>query len=145
MKKINISSIIYYGRNYNGCSFDDGKIRFYLNLDDLEIYNRKFLIQEYNFTDEILSDELTLQYTYRFIPIFQVDIIKEIKNFFENMKNRRISREIKDLNPDQLYIYFEDHMELNLGSQYQWGEYEWQCLTVAAVNWCKHYHIPYVL
>ncbi len=144
-KKLKISSIIDYGRRYDGCSWDSGEDHWFLDLDSLEIYDRESLIRDYGLTDEILSDEMTLQYTYRFVPMFGVNVIEIIRLFFENMKSRQISKEIKNMSPDQLYIYFEEHMELNLGSQYQWGEYEWQFLTEAAVEWCESLNIPYVL
>lgn len=145
MKKICISSILDYGRWYDGCSFDDGLPYFFLDLDDLEICDRDTLIREYGLDSEILSDETALYYTYRFIPVFHVNIIAEIRRFFENMNNRQISKEIKDLNPDQLHIYFNKHMELNWGDSRRWYEHEKQCLTAAAIDWCKQFHIPYVI
>lgn len=145
IKKLRISSIIDYGIGYDGCSFDDGTTLFFLDLDNLEIYRRDDLTRDFGLTADILSDEATLRYTYRFVPMFRVNIIAEIRRFFNDMNNRQISKEIKNLNPNQLNIYFEEHMELNLGDSRRWFEYEKQCLTMAAIDWCRHYHIPYVL
>jgi len=144
-KKLKIPSIIDYGRRYEGCSDDSGEDYFFLDLDSLEIYARESLIRDYGLTDEILSDEMTLQYTYRFVPMFRVNVIEKIRLFFENMNNRQISKEIKNLNPDQLNIYFEEHMELNDGDCRRWSQYEKQFMTEAAVEWCKSLYIPYVL
>ncbi len=144
-KKLKISSIIDYGRRYDGCSGESGEDHWFLDLDSLEIYDRGSLIRDYGLTDEILSDEMTLQYTYRFVPMFGVNVIEKIRLFFDGMNNRQISKEIKNLNPDQLDIYFEEHMELNQGDRRRWTKYENQFLTEAAVEWCESLHIPYVL
>lgn len=145
MKKLHISSILDYGRWYEGCSCDDGIPYFFLDLDSLEIYDRAALIREYDLSIEILSDETELCYTYRFIPMFRVNIIAEIRRFFEDMNNRQISKKIKDMDPDRLNYYFEVYMELNFGDSFRWYEHERQCLTAAAIDWCKQFHIPYVL
>lgn len=138
MKKLDISSIIYYGRSY--CNGDVG---YFLNLDSLILYSRESLVDEYSFTDEILSDIELLCNTYRFAPIFQVDIIEKMRFFLNNLNNRRISKEIMELNPEQLYVYFQKHIELNFGDHQRWREYEKQFLTSAAIEWCKSLHIPY--
>lgn len=140
MNKLDISSVIYYGRSY-----DEGNIGYYINLDNLKIYSRQSLIHNYNFTDQMLSNIELLCDTYRFAPLFRVNVVDEMRNFLDNLNNRRISKEIMALNSEQLYIYFQKHMELNFGDHQRWREQEKQCLTTAAVNWCKHYHIPYVL
>lgn len=145
MKKLDIPSIIDYGRRYVGCSYDNDEPNFFIDLDGLEIYDREALIRDYNLTSEILSDEFLLRDTYRFAPMFRVDIIKEIRWFFESMNNRQISKEIKNLDPEQLYLYFEEHIELNLGDRRRWYEHEKQCLTAAAVDWCKSLNISYTI
>lgn len=139
MNKLDISSVIYYGRSY-----DEGDVGYYISLDNLKIYSRESLIHDYNFTDEILSDDGLLCGTYRFAPMFQVDIVNEMRAFLNSINNHRISKEIIALNSEQLYIYFQKHIELNFGDHCRWQEKEKQCLTTAAINWCKRYHIPYI-
>lgn len=140
MNKLDISSVIYYGRSY-----DEDNVGYYISLDDLKIYSRESLIRDYHFADEILSDEELLCGTYRFAPMFRVNVVDEMRIFLNNLNNYRISKEITEFNSEQLYIYFQKHMELNFGDHQRWREQEKQCLTTAAVNWCKHYHIPYIL
>lgn len=93
----------------------------------------------------MLSNAGLLCDTYRFAPMFHINVVDEMRTFLNNLNNHRISNDIKELNSEQLYIYFQKHIELNVGDHQRWREQEKQCLTIAAVNWCKHYHIPYVL
>ncbi|MBE6901289.1 MAG: hypothetical protein E7478_02335 [Ruminococcaceae bacterium] len=140
MINLDVSSILYYGRSYN-----DREVNYYVNLEDLKVYSTESLIQDFDFTDEILSDDELMIATYRFAPIFRVDIVAEMRRFLNDLNNRRISEKIEELDSEQLYIYFQSYVELNSGDHQRWREHEKRCLTKAAVDWCKQHHVPYVL
>lgn len=141
MKTVDIDYISNY-ISYN--SHDIRTVYYYFDLTESEIISIDELKSKYGFTDDIFSDKITLQYVYNIVPLATIDLDSEKRNYLHSLNNRKIDREIKNLDNDGLYIYFdklwdtEDKIFLS-----QWDEYEKKCCIKLAVEWCENYNIPY--
>lgn len=140
MKRLNLGDILYYGRTY-----DSKEQNFYFGISDQKVYDKDEMVQSYGFTEELLSDVVSLHSIYNYVPLFQVDIIALMTEFLYGMNNRQIFNDLKGLDAETLYIYFQRYMELHPYSKQRWNEYERDCLTEAAVKWCGDNDIPYII
>lgn len=140
MNKLEISSIIYYGRDYRE---NDGG--YYVDLTDFSIYAENEMTEKFGFTSSDLKDGNRLKDDHNFAPLFKVDIVNEMRIFLNRLNDRRLSEKIREYNEEQLYIYFQKHIEVNNGDRQRWHEHEKQCLTKSAVEWCEGLNIPYSL
>ena len=140
MKKVNISSIMYYGRIYG-----NDEQNYYFSVLDYKVYDKSELICNFGFTNNMLSDSESLRNEYNYIALFQVDIIKLMVKFLLSINNRYIFNEIKGLEPEMIYIFFQKYIEINTYSHHRWIEYENISLTKAAIKWCEDNGIPYVI
>lgn len=140
MNKVMINSIIYYGRVYQY-----GECNYFMNMVDFTVYRKDDLVNVFNISEKIISDSFVLQNDYHFVALFCVNIIDEIRNFLGKINDRYIINKIKNLNADQLYIYFQSYIEINVGEHQRWIDYERQCLIKAAIDWCVSLHIPYIV
>lgn len=141
MKTVDINYISdYILYNYH----DIENVYYYFDLMESEIISIDKLKSKYGFTNDIFSDKLTLQYVYNIVPLATIDLDSEKRNYLYSLNNRKIDREIKSLDNDEFYIYFqklwdtEDKIFLS-----QWDKYEKKCCIKLAVEWCENYNIPY--
>ncbi len=104
MKTVDIDYISDY-ISYN--SHDIRSVYYYFDLTEYEIISIDELKSKYGFTDDIFSDNITLQYVYNIVPLATIDRDSEKRNYLHSLNNRKIDREIKNLDNDELYIYFQ--------------------------------------
>lgn len=137
MKKVLLREILDYGRAYEPL---DAFPYFFIGLDDLEIYKRDELIEEFGFTEENFAEELEHS---RFAPMFRVYIPDKEREFLNAENDRKLSEKIMELDGNELDYFFEVWIETRYGAGCRWCEFERGFLTQAAVEWCKSLHIPY--
>ncbi len=137
--KIEIAKIIQYGAIY----ISKCEQYYYLSLDDFVIYERNDLKISFGLQDDTLNDPIQLYDDFRIIPVFQLNLTNEMRNFLEKENNKKITREIKNLNENELYMYFRIICESDSLLGDRWGRYAKECLFNAAIEWCKKYHLPY--
>lgn len=140
MKKILIKSILPYGREYH-----QSEQIYYINLDNLEIYDKDELISVWGFEEKTLINLSELHMDFHIVPVFRVDMISLMREFLLGLHNRKITNDINDLNSEQLYIYFQKYTETNLVDFFHWRKYEENALVNAAISWCNYLHIPYLI
>ncbi len=137
--KVNIDSIIYYGRFF--ASITDAKKQYWwFCLSDYTVYNECQLFSEYGYKS---YDELNE--SKRFIPLFKTDIEKLEEHFLKSLTKTDIKAynqikqksEIQD--PDVIFKCFIDYQQL----WKQWYNFERRALTQDAIRWCKEYGIAY--
>ncbi len=138
-KKIEIATLIQYGAVYKS----DCEQYFYFSLDDYVIYERNEIKEIFGLQDDILDDTIKLFNDFRIIPIFQLNLTKEMRTFLENENNKKITKEIKELNEEEMYRYFRIISERDFLLGDRWGRYAEKCLVNAAIEWCKQYHLAY--
>lgn len=136
MKKVLLREILDLGRAYEPL---DSPPRFFIGLDDLEIYKREELIERFGFTEENFAEEL--EYS-RFAPMFRVYMPDKEREFLNAENDRRLSEKIKELNDNELDYFFEVWIETRYGAGCRRGEFERGFLAKAAAEWCKSLHIP---
>lgn len=142
MKPVDIDYISYYIL-YNSQSA--GNVYYYFDLTESEIKSIDALKSKYGFTDDMFSDKITLQYVYNIVPLATIDIYSEKRNYLHNLNNRKIDMEIKNLDNDEFYIYFQKLWDTERAFLLRkWDEYEKKCCIKLAVEWCENYNIPYV-
>ena len=138
MKRLDINSIIYYGRFY--CHNDP---LYYLDLNNYGVYKKSELINNFGIEENILLDNYILQNDYGFALMFRVNMIDLMRRFLNSLNNRKLSSKIKDLDSEQLYVFFQKHIEIFTGDHQRWIMYDKKCLTESALKWCNELHIPY--
>lgn len=142
MKTVDIDYISNYIL-YN--SHDIRSVYYYFDLTESEIISIDELKSKYGFMDDIFSDKITLQYVYNIVPLTTIDLYSEKRNYLHSLNNRKIDRKIRNLDNDELYIFFdklwytEDKMFL-----FDWNKYQKKCSAKLAVEWCENYNIPYM-
>lgn len=142
MKTVDIDYISNY-ISYN--SHDTENVYYYFDLTESEIISIDALKSKYGFTDDMFSDKITLQYVYNIVPLVTIDFYSAKRNYLHSLNNRRIDRKIRNLDNDELDIFFdklwytEDKSFLS-----GWDKYEKKCCIKLAVEWCENYNIPYL-
>lgn len=141
MKTVDISYISNY-ISYN--SHDIRSVYYYFDLTEYEIISIDELKSKYGFTDDMFSDKIKLQYVYNIVPLATIDHESEKRNYLHSLNNRKIDREIKNLDGDEFYIYFQKLWDTDRAFLLtNWDEYEKKCCIKLAVEWCENYNIPY--
>ncbi|MDE5557582.1 MAG: hypothetical protein K2J32_07830 [Ruminococcus sp.] len=141
MKTVDIN----YISNYISYNFRDMEnVYYYFDLTEFEIISIDELKSKYGFIDDMFSDKITLQYAYNIVPLATIDLDSEKRNYLHNLNNRKIDREIKSLDNDEFYIYFQKLWDTERAFLLKnWDEYEKRCCIKLAVEWCENYNIPY--
>ncbi|MDE5770440.1 MAG: hypothetical protein K2I06_02255 [Ruminococcus sp.] len=125
-------------------SHDIRNVYYYFDLTEFEIISIDELKSKYGFTDDMFSDKITLQYVYNIVPLATIDRDSEKRNYLHSLNNRKIDREIKNLDNDGLYIYFQKLWDTERAFLLKnWDEYEKKCCIKLAVEWCENYNILY--
>ena len=75
--KIEIAKIIQYGAIY----ISKCEQYYYLSLDDFVIYERNDLKISFGLQDDTLNDPIQLYDDFRIIPVFQLNLTNEMRNF----------------------------------------------------------------
>lgn len=137
MKKLKLEEILYYGEAYEPL----GSLPyFFIGLDNLDVYKRKELIEQFGFTEENFDEEL--EYS-RFVPLFRVYICEKEREFLNAENNRKLSEKIKDLDDNELDYFFKAWIETRYGASCRWKTFRNEFMRQAAEEWCKELHIPY--
>ncbi|MDE6538671.1 MAG: hypothetical protein K2K66_00630 [Ruminococcus sp.] len=141
MKTVDIN----YISNYISYNFRDMEnVHYYFDLTEFEIISIDELKSKYGFIDDMFSDKITLQYVYNIVPLATIDLDSEKRNYLHSLNNRKIDREIKSLDNNEFYIYFQKLWDTERAFLLRkWDEYEKQCCIKLAVEWCENYNIPY--
>lgn len=137
MKKVLLREILDYGMAYEPL---DNLPYFFIGLDDLEVYKRKELIEQFGFTEKNFTEELSYN---RFAPLFRVYVPEKEREFLNAENDRKLSEKIKKLDDDELDYFFRVWIETRYGARCRWGEFMYEILLKAAVEWCEELHIPY--
>lgn len=137
MNKVFLEEILDYGKAYEPL---DSLPYYFIGLDDLEVYKREELIEQFGFTKENFAEEP--EYS-RFAPLFSVYIPEKEREFLNTENDCKLSEKIKALDDDEMDYFFKIWIETRYGASCRWGEFIYEILLKAAVEWCKELHIPY--
>lgn len=84
MKTVDIDYISNYIL-YN--SRDAENVYYYFDLTESEIISIDALKSKYGFTEDMLSDKITLQYVYHIVPLATIDFYSAKRNYLHSLNN----------------------------------------------------------